>query len=190
MEYNRTNNHIQKNTCRAFERGAQRRVTEEGELLQRLINGNTPDCQGNFDNNYTEHHNDCHAERKCGDLSNVFVANVGKMACKNDNFRESVWTGEYAQMTVMSIPRCENVGIEMHEDTDQYIRVEHGTAMALVGNCADNLCNRYTLRAGEAIFVPAGVWHNIVNVGKCALKLSSVYAPPHHPRYTVQRNKL
>ena len=111
----------------------------------------------------------------------------GKTAYKNKNFRESVWTGEYLQMTLMSIPCSQDIGVEIHEDTDQYIRVEYGCAVVMTGCGRNCLNNNKKLYAGDTVFIPAGTWHNIINVGRCDLKLSSVYAPPHHPKCTVQR---
>lgn len=117
------------------------------------------------------------------------VINIERETMTNDSFRVAVWTGEYAQMTVMSIPPCDDIGLEIHEDTDQIIRVEQGCALVKMGcdKCRLDFCQ--LVKAGDVIFVPAGTWHNIINNGKCALKVSSVYAPPHHPRGTVQRTK-
>jgi mannose-6-phosphate isomerase-like protein (cupin superfamily) len=89
----------------------------------------------------------------------------------------------------MSIPCGEDIGVEIHCDTDQYIRVEQGMAIAFTGNSADNLCHKRKLNTGDAIFIPAGTWHNIVNASRRTLKLSSVYAPPHHPKCTVDKVK-
>lgn len=119
----------------------------------------------------------------------LYVSNVKQLAVHNCNFRTAVWTGEQMQMTVMQIPPCGEIGFEIHEDTDQMIRVECGTAMLQVQSCScgENI-ERY-LYAGDVAFIPMGTWHNIVNVGSCALKLSSIYAPLHHPRGTVHRTK-
>ena len=119
----------------------------------------------------------------------VYVANIEKAAYNNRNYRESVWTGKYLQMTLMSIPRSQSIGIEMHDDTDQFIRVEHGTALLVIGNDSTCLSDKKKLYKGDAVLVPAGVWHDIMNIGKCPLKLSSIYAPPHHPKCTVEKNK-
>ena len=100
-----------------------------------------------------------------------------------------MWTGKYLQTTLMSIERGKDIGTELHSDTDQYIRVEHGMAMALVGNSEQDLDLKYRLSVGDAIYIPAGKWHNIINIGRCVLKLSSVYAPPHHPKCTVEKYK-
>jgi mannose-6-phosphate isomerase-like protein (cupin superfamily) len=117
-----------------------------------------------------------------------YVAEIERMAVENQNFREAIWTGEYLQMTLMSIPVCGEIGLENHQDTDQLIRVEQGRAIVKMGMCEDRLDIQKCLCSGDAVFVPAGTWHNVINAGRGMLKVSSVYAPPHHPRGTVQRN--
>ncbi|MCI6979607.1 MAG: cupin domain-containing protein [Eubacteriales bacterium] len=89
----------------------------------------------------------------------------------------------------MSIIPCGEIGAEIHPDTDQFIRVEEGEALVRMGDCREKLDFQCRLSAGEAIFVPSGTWHNVLNAGKCPLKLSSVYAPPHHPAGSIHRTK-
>ncbi|MGN0153044.1 MAG: cupin domain-containing protein [Lachnospiraceae bacterium] len=119
----------------------------------------------------------------------LYVANVKQLAVHNCNFRTAVWAGGHMQMTVMQIPPCGEVGMEIHEDTDQIIRVECGTAMLQVQSCSCEGNKEWYLYTGDTAFIPMGTWHNIVNVGSCPLRLSSIYAPPHHPRGTVHRTK-
>ena len=130
---------------------------------------------------------DCMEQREFG--PNPYVANPENLAEKNSDFRVAVWTGEYLQMTIMCIPVCGEIGLEIHEDTDQLIRVELGSAVVRMGKCRNNMDYCRTLCRGDAVFVPAGTWHNVMNTGNEALKVSSVYAPPHHPRGTVQHTK-
>ena len=92
-------------------------------------------------------------------------------------------------MTLMDIPVCSDIGPEMHPDTDQLIRVESGQATVHMGDCKENLDCIYCLHLGDAVFIPGGTWHNICNTGNCPLKLSSIYAPPQHPRGTVHCTK-
>jgi mannose-6-phosphate isomerase-like protein (cupin superfamily) len=117
-----------------------------------------------------------------------YVADIEQMAEENQNFREAIWTGRYLQMTLMSIPVCGEIGLENHRDTDQLIRVEQGNAIVEMGRCEDRMDTGTRMCPGDAVFVPAGTWHNVRNVGRNPLKVSSVYAPPHHPRGTVQRS--
>lgn len=118
-----------------------------------------------------------------------FVFDIKCAAKKNQNFRTAFWTGNHLQMTLMSIPPCGDIGTEIHNDTDQFIRVEEGRALVRMGDCRENLSFQRSLNSGDAVFVPSGTWHNIINTGNCPLKLSSIYAPPHHPRCTVHRTK-
>ena len=114
-----------------------------------------------------------------------FAVNIPCAARKNQNFRTAFWTGCHLQMTLMEIPVSGQIGMEMHPDTDQMIRVEAGQALVSMGPCREAMCFHRRIGVGEAVFVPGGTWHNIWNAGCCPLKLSSVYAPPHHPRGTV-----
>ena len=118
-----------------------------------------------------------------------YVANIAKEAMKNTNFRTTVWTGCYAQMTLMCISENSDIGLEIHEDTDQLIRIESGTAQVKMGCNKNNLDCCWNVCMGDVVFVPAGVWHNVINTGNQVLKLSAVYTPPHHPAGTIHRTK-
>ncbi|MBP3437188.1 MAG: cupin domain-containing protein [Clostridia bacterium] len=118
-----------------------------------------------------------------------FVFNIEHATGMNENFRTTLWTGKHLQLTLMSIPVCGNIGVEMHEDVDQFIRVESGRGKVYFGTCRDNLQERACVDGSDAILIPAGTWHNIVNIGSRPLKLYSLYAPPQHPFGTVHRTK-
>lgn len=120
---------------------------------------------------------------------NPYVMDVPQSAMQNQNFRTAVWTGCHLQMTLMCIPVCEDIGLEQHENTDQIIRIEQGRAIVKMGLCRNCLDFQREICQGDTVFVPAGTWHNIINVGRCPLKVSSIYAPPNHPRGTLQRTK-
>lgn len=142
-------------------------------------------------NNYQPERTGCDCVRCKSDDHGPYpyAVNIPQAARRNTAFRSALWTGEYLQMTLMSILVRDDIGVEMHPDTDQYIRVEEGQAIAKMGCCRERLESQWSLTVGDAVFVPAGTWHNIVNSGSCPLKLSSVYAPPHHPRGTLHRTK-
>lgn len=117
------------------------------------------------------------------------IVNVLQKAMQNTNYRTTLWTGEYAQMTLMCIPVCSDIGLEIHKDTDQIIRIEQGMAMVKMGACESRLDFQEKVCVGDTIFVPAGTWHNVINIGRIPLKVSAIYAPPHHPVGTVHCTK-
>ena len=108
----------------------------------------------------------------------------------NDYYRKEIWTGEHLQLTVMSIPIGGEVGLELHNDNDQFIGVEYGMAAVYMGATKQGVKYVGNANADYAIIVPAGTWHNIINDGNCPLKLYSVYAPPHHPKGTIHKTKF
>ena len=118
-----------------------------------------------------------------------FIFNLRHATGMNKNFRTTLWTGRNMQLTLMSIPARGEIGVEMHNGTDQFIRIEDGKAKIYVGNSVDNLREVANVDGGYAILVPAGTWHNIVNTGNRPLKLYSLYAPPQHPFGTVHPTK-
>ena len=125
--------------------------------------------------------------KDCG--PNPFVTDINRAALANCNFRTALWTGTHLQATLMCIPAGGEIGLEVHPDTDQFLRVEGGNGCAMMGPRKDALHYRCPVHNDSAIFVPAGTWHNVVNTGRGPLKLYSIYAPPHHPHGTVHRTK-
>jgi mannose-6-phosphate isomerase-like protein (cupin superfamily) len=107
----------------------------------------------------------------------------------NATFRTALYTGKFAQLTVMTLPAGEEIGNEVHERNDQLIRVEQGTAKVTLGPDEHTVAEEHELATGWAAIVPAGTWHNVINAGDDELKLSSIYAPPEHPAGTVHRTK-
>ena len=132
--------------------------------------------------------NDCSdEERDYGGCP--FVTDISRRAARNTNFRTAIWTGSYLQMTLMHLPPHGEIGEEMHGDTDQLLRVEQGCGMVKMGARRGQMDTQYRVCRGDAIFVPAGTWHNVINIGRMPLKISSVYAPPNHQKGTVHRTK-
>lgn len=117
------------------------------------------------------------------------IVNIDKVALLNDNFRTAIWTGTHLQVTLMSIKVGQDIGVEIHHSVDQLIVIVSGEGLVKMGNSKDNLDYQQKVSDNFAIMVPAGKWHNVVNTGTKPLKLFSVYAPPQHPRGTVQKTK-
>jgi len=120
---------------------------------------------------------------------NPFVVDIHKAAEHNNTFRTALWTGSHLQLTLMSIPAGEDIGLEMHPNVDQFLRVEEGQGLVLMGEAKDRLYFRNSVFPDSAIIVPAGMWHNVINTGNRPLKLYSIYAPPNHPWGTVHQTK-
>ena len=118
-----------------------------------------------------------------------YVANVMCAARQNQDYRSAFWTGTHLQMTLMSIPVGGEIGLEMHSDTDQMIRVEEGQGIVRIGNRRGQLEYEQYLGISDVVFLSAGTWHNVINTGRYPLKLSSIYGPPQHPRGTVHHTK-
>lgn len=121
--------------------------------------------------------------------SEPFVTDIDKATEQNTNYRAALWTGQHLQLTLMSIPAGGEIGLEMHPNTDQFLQIESGNGMSMMGSAENRLNYQRHVSKGYAVFVPAGTWHNIVNIGSSPLKLYSVYAPPNHPHGTVQSTK-
>ncbi len=118
-----------------------------------------------------------------------FVVDIEKETLDNDTFRTALWTGEQFQVTVMSIPVGGDVGLEVHTEEDQFLRLESGRGKVQMGPEKDNFTLEQEVGADWAVIVPKGVWHNITNIGDEPMKLYSIYAPPHHPHGTVHQTQ-
>lgn len=121
--------------------------------------------------------------------SEPLIVNIDCIAKQNSNYRTALWTGKHLQVTLMSIPVCGDIGLEMHPDVDQFICIEDGCALVMMGKSKTCLNRRQRADSHCAVIIPAGTWHNIINTGKTPLKLFSVYAPPQHPFGTVHITK-
>lgn len=89
----------------------------------------------------------------------------------------------------MSIEPGSEIGLELHENTDQFIRIEQGSGMVKMGKDKNNLTFQRMVFADYAFIIPAGTWHNLVNTGKTPIKLYSIYAPPAHKKGTIHYTK-
>lgn len=118
-----------------------------------------------------------------------FVMNINEVTKQNNNFRTALWTGNHLQVTLISINVGESIGLEMHPDVDQFIRIEQGYGLVQMGNNKNNLNFERKVYDDFAIIIPAGKWHNLTNIGNVPIKLYSIYAPPNHPKGTIHRTK-
>ena len=120
---------------------------------------------------------------------NPFVTDIEADTLANENYRTTRWTGSYLQMTLMTIQPGHDIGLEVHEDGDQFLRVETGTARVQMGPTEHDLPFDREVGDDWAILVPAGTWHNISNIGDGLLQVYAIYGPPEHPHGTIDEAK-
>ncbi|MFV0527031.1 MAG: cupin domain-containing protein [Acidimicrobiales bacterium] len=114
------------------------------------------------------------------------VFNVTEATAANTNFRTAAWTTPTLQLTLMDIPPSGDVGLEMHDSVDQFLRVESGRAKVYFGDSEDSVSKYRVVKAGDAILIPSGTWHNVVNLSRWKpLELYSLYGPQQHPQGTI-----
>lgn len=119
----------------------------------------------------------------------TFVADIEQATRSNEAFRTVLFTGEHSQLTVMRLAPGEDIGREVHDDHDQFLRIEQGRGRLELGETEETVDETYEVGEDWAFVVPAGVWHDVVNTGEDDLKLYSLYAPPQHPDGAVHRTK-
>jgi mannose-6-phosphate isomerase-like protein (cupin superfamily) len=113
-----------------------------------------------------------------------FVQNIEELTLSNSFFRKVLYTGQHAQLVVMSLKPSEDIGMEIHTTTDQFLRIENGEGKVIMNG------EEHTLKDGSAIVVPAGTEHNVINTSaEHSLKLYTVYSPPHHKEGTIHKTK-
>jgi mannose-6-phosphate isomerase-like protein (cupin superfamily) len=112
-----------------------------------------------------------------------FIGDIEDRTGENRDFRRVLYTGPYMQLVLMAVEPGEELGEEVHQNTDQFFRVEEGKGEIWI----DGKMTR--VESDTAIVIPAGAWHNLKNTGHKALKVYTLYAPPQHPDGTVHRTK-
>lgn len=112
-----------------------------------------------------------------------FVADIEELTEENSDFRRVLYTGKKLQLVLMAIKPGGEIGEEVHEDRDQFFRVEQGKGEVLIDG------NHSKIKNDDAIIVPAGARHNIKNTGDKPLRLYTLYAPPEHRDATVHVTK-
>ena len=118
-----------------------------------------------------------------------WVGDIERETLDNETFRTVVFTGEHTQLTVMSIAVGDDIGGEVHEGHDQFIRIESGRARVELGGSEGAPEETHDVEDDWAVIVPSGCWHNVVNTGSDELKVYSLYSPPEHPDGTVHATK-
>jgi mannose-6-phosphate isomerase-like protein (cupin superfamily) len=114
-----------------------------------------------------------------------YAGPIEKQTLKNEYFREVLFTGKHAQLVVMCLQPGEEIGNEVHPNVDQFFRLEQGEALFVF-----NGKEKHAVKDAEAVIVPAGTYHNVINTSKTAkLKLYTIYSPPNHPPGTVHKTK-
>lgn len=113
-----------------------------------------------------------------------FKTNIDKAAVDNNNFREVLYTSKHSQLVLMSLKPQEEIGKEVHPDNDQFFRIESGHGKCIIDD------NEYEINEGDAIIIPAGAMHNIMNTDRTAgLKMYTIYSPAHHKDRIVRSTK-
>ncbi len=110
-----------------------------------------------------------------------WVLDIKKETIENPHYREAKWTGDYLQMVFMSLNPMDGIDLEVHENHDQFIRIEQGEARVLMGETRESLLFDQMVYDDWAVFIPAGYWHEVRNTGENELKLYTIYAPAEHP---------
>ena len=114
-----------------------------------------------------------------------YVVSIEKRTLDNDYFRQVLFTGKYAQLVVMCLQPGEEIGNEVHAHVDQFFRIEQGEATFVFSGK-----EKHVVKDGDAVIVPAGTYHNVINTSKkTRLKLYTIYSPPNHPDKTVHKTK-
>jgi mannose-6-phosphate isomerase-like protein (cupin superfamily) len=113
-----------------------------------------------------------------------YHANIEKLSVENSNFRKVLYTGIHSQLVLMSLLPGEEIGLETHKDTDQFFRVEKGEGKVIIDD------TEYEIKDGDAIIVPQGAKHNVINISDTEpLKLYTIYSPSHHKDGIVRVTK-
>jgi mannose-6-phosphate isomerase-like protein (cupin superfamily) len=114
-----------------------------------------------------------------------FVGNIEDLTLRNFYFRQVLFTGKHAQLVVMCLQPGEEIGNEVHDKVDQFFRIEAGEAKFVFNGKEEHL-----VKSSDAVVVPAGTHHNVINTSKTKnLKLYTIYSPPNHPDGTIHKTK-
>jgi mannose-6-phosphate isomerase-like protein (cupin superfamily) len=113
----------------------------------------------------------------------AYYGKIEELTEQNTYFRQVLYTGKYAQLVLMCLKPGEEIGLEVHDTVDQFFRIEAGTAKFIIDD------EEYLAQDGDAVIVPAGSRHNVINTAQQDLKLYTIYSPSNHPDGTVHQTK-
>ena len=115
---------------------------------------------------------------------NGFTGNIEELTLANTNFRKVLYTGSHQQLVLMTLSPGEEIGQEVHKNTDQFFRFESGSGKVIIDG------KEYPVRDGSAVIVPAGASHNVINTSdNMPLMLYTIYSPPHHKDGVVHKTR-
>jgi mannose-6-phosphate isomerase-like protein (cupin superfamily) len=112
-----------------------------------------------------------------------YVINIEEKTLANNYFREVLFTTDKSQLVVMTLKPGEEIGMEVHPEHDQFIRIESGKGKAIMNG------EEHEISDGSAVVIPAGTQHNIINMSETAMKLYTIYTPPEHKQGTIHKTK-
>lgn len=117
----------------------------------------------------------------------AYITDLRQETIDNTLFYTTRWTSKNMQFALMSVPVNTETGLDVHYNSDQLFYIEQGEAYVFMGFCYDCINIQHRVSEGYSIIVPAGVWHNVVNIGSLDLKMFSIFAPALHTYNTVFR---
>jgi mannose-6-phosphate isomerase-like protein (cupin superfamily) len=117
------------------------------------------------------------------------IVDINSLAKQNNYYRNTLWTGEHLQVVLMSINVNESIGLEVHPNLDQFVYIEQGHGIVMIGDDKDSLDYKKIVSRGFAFIIPAGKWHNFTNTSNIPVKLYTIYAPPEHKPGTIHKTK-
>lgn len=115
----------------------------------------------------------------------IYAENIENQTLENNYFRKVIFTGKYTQLVLMNLEPGEEIGNEIHDNVDQFFRIEQGEADFIINNGEQ----KYTAKEDDAVIIPAGTFHNIICVSDVPLKLYTLYSPPNHLDKTIHKTK-
>jgi len=125
-------------------------------------------------------------DMQTGGDKKVYHSNIENLSIKNNYFRKVLFTTKNMQLVIMSLLPNENIPLEIHKEHDQFIKIEKGKCEAIIGNTNKKKIN---LQKGDCIIIPNNTYHEIKNIGNIKLKLYTIYTPPEHNAYRIDKKK-